>query len=95
MTDPRQTISRETSPRKSSERPSNVTELRARIDAGRTGDRVPGIDPAAPPSGITPVPQDSIAPDTDPPQPRGNFWIVLIVSVIALAIVYLIWAARR
>ena len=122
------------SPRKTSERPStsgrpsNVTELRARIDAGRTGDKVPGIDPATAPlgtdeeaagtspgpaavttaledetrqgkarpaPGFTPAPQDSIAPDADPRQPRGNFWIALIVAVIALALVYLIWAARR
>jgi hypothetical protein len=116
------------SPRKTSERPSNVTELRARIDAGRTGDKVPGGDPAAAPlgtdeeaagtpakpaeiataledetrqgrarpaPGFTPAPQDSIAPDADPRRPRGNFWIALIVAVIAIAIVYLIWTVRR
>ena len=116
------------SPRKTSERPSNVTELRARIDAGRTGDKVPGADPAAAPlgtdeeaagtpakpaeiataledetrqgrarpaPGFTPAPQDSIAPDADPHRPRGNFWIALIVAVIAIAIVYLIWTVRR
>ena len=117
-----------TSPRKTSGRPSNVTELRARIDAGRTGDKTPGVDPAAAPlgtdeeaagtppdpaavatvledetrqgkmgpaPGFTPAPQDSIAPDARPREPHGNFWLALIVAVIALAIVYLIWAARR
>ena len=99
-----------TSARKTSGRPPNVTELRARIDAGRTGGKTPGVDPAAvataledetrqgrarPAPGFTPAPQDSIAPDARPREPHGNFWTALIVAVIALAIVYLILAARR
>lgn len=93
-----------TSARKTSGRPSNVTELRARIDAGRTGGKTPGVDPAAVATALEdetrqgrarPAPQDSIAPDARPREPHGNFWTALIVAVIALAIVYLILAARR
>jgi hypothetical protein len=95
--------------------PPNVTEFRARIDAGRTRERVPGVDAAAAPVGTeqeatgthagpaaaarpapgsTPAADDSIAPDADPP-PRGSFWFAVVAVVIALALVYLIWLARR
>jgi hypothetical protein len=33
------------------DRPSNPAELKAEIDSGRTGDKVPGFDPAAAPLG--------------------------------------------
>ncbi|WIM09356.1 hypothetical protein [Enhydrobacter sp.] len=40
-------------------------------------------------------PADNAARDAAPDRPRGSFWLALIVAVIALAIVYLILAARR
>ena len=42
-----------------------------------------------------PRPADDTASDAAPGRPRGSFWLALIVAVIALAIVYLILAARR
>jgi hypothetical protein len=109
-------------------RQPTAAELRARIDSGATGDKVPGSDPVAAPlgtddeaagtppdpasvapalqtetaqgtarpaPGFIPAPRDSIAPNPDPQQPRGNFWFAVLAVVIALGIVYLIWLARR
>jgi hypothetical protein len=43
----------------------------------------------------SPRPVHDAAPGAAPDRPRGSFWLALIVAVIALAIVYLILAARR
>lgn len=48
---------------------------------------------ARPPSGQTPAPQDSIAPDADPARPRGNWWLALVVAAIAVIIAVIVWRA--
>jgi hypothetical protein len=65
-------------------RTPTVAELRARIDAGASGDKVPGLDPAAAPLGTddeaagTPADRQRVsaalrdeAPDRDQKTPRG------------------------
>jgi hypothetical protein len=84
----------------------NAARLRADIDSGRTGDKVPGADPAAAPLGTdeeaggTPTAPEAIAQarqqetarphETRPRRGPGHAWIQIAI-VALLAGVFIAW----
>ncbi|MGE5537011.1 MAG: hypothetical protein ACM30I_00215 [Gemmatimonas sp.] len=85
---------------------SSGARLRAKIDAGRTGDKVPAMDPAAAPLGTdaeaagTPLPEDASARRRSNPAAESGYGgdprslvsgTVLAVACLA-AVGVLIWA---
>jgi hypothetical protein len=86
---------------------SSVEQLRADIDTGRTGDKVPAPDPAAAPlgtddeaGGSSPSPdavaqsrriEISRAPEVRPRRGLGHAWI-LVAFIILFGAAFIVWA---
>ena len=92
-----------------SEKPPTADQLRADIDSGRTGDKVPGPDPAIAPldtddeaAGTPPSPQalamarafETSRPHHPPQCGLGAAWI-LIGFVVVLATAILAWGLMQ
>lgn len=90
------------------DRHQTVEQLRADIDSGRTGDKVPGPDPASAPLGTdeeaagTPLDSDAVArarriessgPAVSPERRRGLGFAWVIVAVAAVIAVLVVAAA--